>query len=747
MPHQPVRRLAAATATLLALAGSVALAPAASGTATTGSPAAAPAAAAVAAPAAWTPRPATYPATALRTNLLLPMSDGVQLRGDLILPAGADGVAAAGRFPVIVEITAYNKTVLRSGGAGIGGADPAYLVKRGYAKLIVDARGTGTSPGTWQVFGPREQKDAGEIVTWAARQGWSNGSVGMVGPSYMGISQLFAAGQQPEGLKAIFPQVPSADVYRDVVGAGGQLDVGFMPLWLGLVNLTGLIPSGEDGLIALQTILGHLTTGTGAPTLELAVAAVAGGAQAYDGPYYRERSTLTQAVPHINVPTFLIGGEYDLFQRGTPMVYQALKDRGVPVKMILGPWNHLQGSSGADVGKAGYGTLAELQLRWFDHYVRGVADRTLDTDIADFTYYELGSGTWVRRDGYLDSQRATTLRLSGSAIPALRPGKLTTGPAAEGTAPLLPIPVSGLCTRSASQWTAGVTSLLGLQDSVCETDNTLNDHTGVVYETGPLTQDLRLLGPIGVRLYASSVTGDGMLSVHVSRVGTDGKVDRLSGGWQVMSLAALDRSRSRVLDGEVIQPWHPYTKESQRVRAPGEVTPIDVEVFPTGAVIPAGQRLRISVNAFDVPHAAPHLGVITSAASVITLHTSERYPSKVVLPTLSGAGSAGSGTSGALDASGSGPLALRGDSSGDSLGASAGDAAGSAGTAGTSDPAYDATGAAADALARVDAARPESTDATRPMAALREGPAPVLALGAILLLVVALATSWVRLRR
>ena len=69
----------------------------------------------------------------------------------------------------------------------------------------------------------------------------------MTGPSYMGISQLWAAAAKPAGLKAIFPQVPGADVYRDVVASGGQLDVGFMPLWLGLVTATGLIPPAFTG--------------------------------------------------------------------------------------------------------------------------------------------------------------------------------------------------------------------------------------------------------------------------------------------------------------------------------------------------------------------------------------------------------------------------------------------------------------------------------------------------------------------
>lgn len=599
--------------------------------------------------AGWTPRPEQYPNVLKQQDLDIPMSDGVKLRGDLYLPADANNVAVPGRRPVVVEITAYNKGAVGSAG-GIGGAPPDYLVKRGYAFLLVDARGTGTSPGTWQIFGAREQLDDKEVMEWAADQAFSDGRTAMVGPSYMGISQLFAAGQQPHGLKAIFPQVPSAEVYRDVVASGGQLDVGFMPLWLGLVSFTSLIPAPDPSMVTLMTIIEHLN-GTGGKSLTTALAAMTGGSQAYDGPWYQERSTLTRSVPHITVPTFIVGGEYDLFQRGEPLIFQALHDRGVPVKMVFGPWNHLQGSSAADIGKAGYGSIEELQLRWFDHYVRGVPDPTLDSDIPDFTYYELGSGRWVRRNNYLSDQVARVYSLSGTAMSAGAHGALTEGTVHPGTGTILPVATAGLCSRSASQWTAGTTGTV-LPNNPCDTNGTINDATATIFETAPLSRPLHMLGPIAARLYTSSTTGDGLLAVNVSRVDAAGNVDRLTGGWQVMSLSDIDMTKSVTLPEtrdrwttgarvassgtaprQVVQPWHPFTKASQRVRKPGEVTPVDVEIFPTGAVIPAGQRLRISITAFDLPHLAPTLGQLPTLGSVLTIHESPTYPSRLVIPT------------------------------------------------------------------------------------------------------------------
>ncbi|MDN4174043.1 CocE/NonD family hydrolase [Nocardioides sp. SOB77] len=580
----------------------------------------------------WTARPATYPGSVKQTDLAIPMSDGTVLRGDLELPAGADGEPAAGRFPVLVTITAYNKSAV---GAALGGGD--YLVRRGYASLNVDARGTGSSEGTWDAFGEREQLDGKEVVEWAASRArsWSNGRVGMRGPSYMGINQLFTAALHPKGLQAIFPQVPAGDVYRDVVASGGQVDVGFIPLWMGLVTTTGVIPpavTATDPASGIEALLSHVF-GAATFTAPLLLDAVLGGDAAHDGPFYRTRSPL-EVIDEVDVPTFLVGGQQDLFQRGTPLLFEALQERGVPTRLVVGPWNHLEGSMGTDIDQVGHGDLSELQLRWFDRWLRDAQDSKLGR-IAPVNVYENGSGTWrTQREWISRDASARSYRLSGAATTGARHGVLTTGTPAPGTATVLPLPVSGLCTRSASQWTAGIPATLAGQ-LPCFQDNALNDRTGIVYETAPLARAVRFSGPVNARLYASSPTGGGMLSVSISDVSPSGRVTRLSGGWQLLAQRALDRRRTRFLDGEVLQPYHPFTRAS-RAPAPGKVVPVDVEVFPTAARIRPGHRLRIAVQAFDVPHLLPTLPDLPGSLTPITLHASADHPSRLTIPFLAG---------------------------------------------------------------------------------------------------------------
>ena len=168
----------------------------------------------------------------------------------------------------------------------------------------------------------------------------------------------------------------------------------------------------------------------------------------------------------------------------------------------------------------------------------------------------------------------------------------------------------------------------------CFGDNNLNDLTGVSFQTAPLTQDRAFQGPINAHLFVSSTSGDGMLAVSVEDVAPNGKLARLTGGWQVISLRELDTAKSLSLDGQVVQPYHPFTKASKAKLKAGQVAPVDVEIFPTGARILPGHRLRVAVQSFDVPHLLPNLTLALGSAGVIRVYAGAKYPSSVTFPGL-----------------------------------------------------------------------------------------------------------------
>jgi predicted acyl esterase len=177
------------------------------------------------------------------------MRDGVTLRVNVYRPAGE------GPFPVIVSAHPYGKDRLsrrtRSGWSfnfqyrimnqaspvrissetGWEAPDPVPWVEQGYVVINADTRGAGTSQGTGAVLSDQEAQDIYELLEWAGAQPWSSGNVGMLGVSYLAISQYKVAALSPPSLKAICPWEGFTDAYRDFMTPGGVVENGFSMVW------------------------------------------------------------------------------------------------------------------------------------------------------------------------------------------------------------------------------------------------------------------------------------------------------------------------------------------------------------------------------------------------------------------------------------------------------------------------------------------------------------------------------------
>jgi predicted acyl esterase len=557
---------------------------------------------------AWAPRPATY-GVVEQKDVAITMSDGTVLSANVFRPAGANGKPAPGHFPVLLVQTPYNKDL----------QDPHsdYLVQRGYVDVVVDVRGAGGSGGTFDSWGTRQQLDGKELVAWCAAQSWSTGNVGLHGESWYAINQLLTAAHQPPALKAIFPVVPTGDNYRSVL-PGGYLTSLFVFDILDPAEASP--PPGyttKDPVRAAET-LGTRPASIG-NAMDYNVTTMAGGSGAYDGPYYRSTSPLW-LIDRIKTPTFLVGGWYDaLSQRDAPLLFHALQERHVPVKLLMGPWYHTTAGSGLPAD--GVPTVDALQLRWFDHYVRGSADADLDSS-SPVTYWRLGQNKYETANTWpVPGVTYTQAALSGS-------NKLTWGKGS-GAADLLPWqPASGGCTRSTYVGTFGLAP-----STPCETDDSLNDRTGLTYDL-PLTHALDLTGPMSAHLFVSTSRSDAFVTVHLEDVNpATGAAKELTSGWDTLSFRALDPASSTQLGTAGLLPFHPYTRASVQHIAAGNVYDWWLEIRPVAARLPAGHRLRLSLQTSDAARFLPTVPALAaSAGSVLSVYHDAKHPSVVVLP-------------------------------------------------------------------------------------------------------------------
>jgi uncharacterized protein len=592
------------------------------------------------------------------------MSDGTVLRANVYYPTAANGSEARGRFPVLLSQTPYGKDDGSAGGnaslAELAG-ESTYLVQRGYIDVVADVRGTGGSTGEWGLFDPVQGHDGATLVSWASRLPHSDGRVGLLGASYLGINQFETAADAGSAhVKAIFPIIAGNDLYRDTAFAGGFPDLEFSSFYLGMTAGLNLLLPATEANDNFATALADHVHDLAAFDATLLANAETGQDGAYDQSYWGARNPV-QFIPtivHDRIPAFLIGGWYDLFQRGELLNYAGFQNAfdGRPVlapmmssqrvtpryQLIQGPWYHVTAGTGLDYHGL---DLNGLELAWFDHWLKGVDTGITDT-ATPLHLEDLASGGYADVSRYpLDQAKPITYYLQpSSSLSSSAP------PQSGGTDRLVFTGTEIPCTSSTEQWAAGLgvlaLSYFGIKDPCTQSVNLSQLGPGTQsYTTAPFTSATTLAGPIGATLYATSTTADTEWVVQLSGVAPDGSATALTSGLLEGNQRALNSSMTWYApDGMPLLPYHPYTKVAQTPVVPGHVTRYDVEVFPTFDTLAPGHRLRVTIATSDFPHVLPSA---TQAPNLIggvyALEHSARYPSSVELPLVAGGISQGNG--------------------------------------------------------------------------------------------------------
>lgn len=182
----------------------------------------------------------TRDGTVLRVNVFRPPGDAAVPAIMATHPYGKDNLPRQGRrgrwrYSPQYRILRQAGPVAFSSLTTWEAPDPAWWVARGYAVVNCDLRGTGASDGVGALLSAQEGDDIHDLVEWAAAQPWCSGAVGMLGVSYLALSQWRAASTRPPSLRAIVPWEGFTDVYRGLLYPGGVREDGFLRLWtLGL---------------------------------------------------------------------------------------------------------------------------------------------------------------------------------------------------------------------------------------------------------------------------------------------------------------------------------------------------------------------------------------------------------------------------------------------------------------------------------------------------------------------------------
>jgi uncharacterized protein len=511
------------------------------------------------------------------------MDDGLVLRADVFRPV------KDGKYPVILSCGPYAKSLAFQDGypsawqrmaekhpgvtAGSSNlyqswevVDPEKWVPHDYICVRVDSRGAGCSPGFIDHFSPRETKDFYNCIEWAGVQPWSNGKVGLNGISYYGINQWQVASLQPPHLAAMCIWEGAADWYRDMTHHGGMLST-FWENWYDMQVKTVQYGAGERGRrsrVHSELVCGPETLSESELARNRSDFGTEIASHPMDDDYHRARSAKWDK---IITPLFSAAnwGGQGLHPRGNFEGYVRAASRQKWLEAHgIEHWTHFY----TDYGR-------EQQLRFFDYFLHGKKEG------------------WAKQPKVLLQVRHIDkfVPRAESEWPLMR---------TRWTKFYLEPSAMMLTTKRPSR--AAQLKFAAMND-------------GLTFLTPPLAKETEITGPSALKLFASSSTSDAdffivlrVFTGDLKEVVFQGAIDPhtpIGQGWL--------RASHRKLDKKLSKPYRPYhTHDEKQPLKKNQVVELDIEIWPTSIVGPAGYRVGLSIRGKDYEYGGASGGKLSN---------------------------------------------------------------------------------------------------------------------------------------
>jgi putative CocE/NonD family hydrolase len=595
-----------------------------------------------------------------------PMRDGIRLATEVYMPPGP------AKYPVIMQRTPYN----RNGAAtdtNCASTTLRDMAGAGYVVLNQDVRGLYRSEGA---FNPmfQEATDGYDAIEWAAAQPWSTGKVGLMSGSYVGLTQWQPAVLTPPHLAAIAPAITASDYHDHWTYVNGVFDLWFGQSWIHAtfgreILLRDLLASGLTREAANAQVAAWIAKGneelrsqwvwqlplTSFPEFRSIASYYYDWLAHPNYDDYWRRLDIEPRYGNVKVPALNSGAWYDIFQIGTVRNFLGMRAQGGTqearegTKLIMTCCGHAGTSGAVSWGPTVNPVPITTQLRFFDRYLKDIQNG-VEKDPAVQLYVlnppdtgTAGSGFWVNSDEYplpgtadtayyLASEGGANTRSGngrlqrrfpglGPVSPNPRPGEVGiinwhfTGlgitPDRFSYDPANPVPTVGgnMCCN---------TTLLpaGAHDQ-----STVETRADVlVYTSEPLVEDLVVIGPVKVVLWAASSATDTDFTAKLVDVHLDGFAHNV-----------LDRIvRARFRQG---------SKEPPSLIQPEQAYEYTLELGHAGTVFRKGHRIRLEISSSNFPHYARNLntGLDNNTTSMFqvahqTVFHDRNRMSRIVLP-------------------------------------------------------------------------------------------------------------------
>ena len=549
--------------------------------------------------------------------------DGVRLDAEVYRPDTDE------KLPILLMRQPYGREIAST----VVYAHPHWYANQGYIVVIQDVRGRGTSEGEFDLF-THEVNDGLDTIDWVLTLPKHTGKVGMYGFSYQGMTQLYVASGKPKCLKAIAPAMVAYDLYTDWAYENNAFCLFASLAWaIQLAGETARIKGDEAAYLKFKAASSNLPLHGSIPANPELMRELAPDSfyhQWLNNPdpntdYWQKRSP-KNLLDNVDIPMLHVGGWFDPYLRGTMNLYWAMVAQSQqPQHLLVAPWAHLPWGrklGAVDYGRSAQNPIDEIQIRWFDHWLKDIDTGLLDE--APISLFEMGSNSWQEFETL--PQQQVTFYLASDGLASIRED-------------------SGMLWQEETEVELSPRELLAtnLDETVVEFDNStdllvhdpwrpvpaLGGHATfpsgsfershldcrsdvLTYTSAPLESDLHIVGTTTLEVYCTSENHSFDLCVVLSNVSPDNEVYNFTQGY--IRVQAIDSNPN----------------------------PISIPLQSTCMCIQAGHSLRLSLSAACYPAYPINAGTgkfphearqIDNQIITIEVLSGGDYPSKLTINT------------------------------------------------------------------------------------------------------------------
>jgi len=579
--------------------------------------------------------PATYDGW-VKSSEYVTVRDGTRLAIDVYRPT-RDGVVASGPLPVVMSATPYHRdngdsTQLSFSANIVKGHDaygsvPLELIKHGYVMASLDIRGRGASFGRAVVtnFSDTERNDLYDVVEWLGHQSWSTGKVGMIGCSYTGNTQLWAASSAAPSLKTITASAFQIDTYPAFIVNGVPQTSFFdsyskMMYTLDVTQAGPAVDSDKDGRLLAAAVEDHKHGwDEGSPLVqklrEVAPFRFDPVANAHLARPLGDHYNLIPNMRMAGVSELQFAGWQDINIDQAFEFYGTAAKTGMPQRMIIGPWRHCEW-----YGSDKYDAALE-HLRWFDYWLKGIQNGV--SSQPPIVYYMSGApagAEWRTAARWpVTGFEPKTLFLSASSASRFSGKLVAAGSQQEGSHSYT---VNYESSASSIAGRFNFFEWLGRNPTM---DSAVLVRDATLFTTEPLTQDAEILGYPVVRLWVSSTAPDQDFFFYLESVDPAGNAEVIGDG----AIRASNRATRSAPYENFGLPWHPGIRADQRPLIKDRADVLEVALMPMAQRVPKGNRLRLAITNFDKGNFDTP---IVSPPPKVTVYFDKMHPSTLTLP-------------------------------------------------------------------------------------------------------------------